>query len=77
MQVKGIENIFNKAIADESPNPLKKASTHEQESFRTPDRQDCKISFSPCIAVWTLRYRAENIETTEENTKSHRKTSLT
>lgn len=51
MQVKGIENIFNKAIADESPNPLKKASTHEQESFRTPDRQDCKIAFSHRIAV--------------------------
>lgn len=51
MQVKGIENIFNKAIADECPNLLKKASTHEQESFRTPDRQDCKIAFSPRIAV--------------------------
>lgn len=51
MQVKGKENIFSKAIADESPNPLKKASTHEQESFRMPDRRDCKIAFSHRIAV--------------------------
>lgn len=51
MQAKGIENIFNNVIADESPNPLKKASTHDQESFRTPDRQDCKIAFSHRTAI--------------------------
>lgn len=51
MQVKGIENIFNKAIADKSPNPLKKASTHKQESFRMPDRQDCETAFPHCTAM--------------------------
>jgi hypothetical protein len=41
----GQENIFNKIIAENFPNPEKEMVIQVQEAFRAPSRQDQKRTF--------------------------------
>jgi hypothetical protein len=42
IQRKGIDNLFNKIIAENSPNLEKEKNVKEQEAYRTPNCQDQK-----------------------------------
>jgi hypothetical protein len=45
VQAKGINNIFNKIIAENFPNLKKELSIHIQETSRTPNRLDQNRTF--------------------------------
>jgi uncharacterized coiled-coil protein SlyX len=42
IQSKGIDNIFNRIIAEKFPNLRKKRVTQVQEAYRTPNKKDQK-----------------------------------
>jgi hypothetical protein len=42
IQTKGIDNLFNRVIAENSPNLEKEKVIQVQESYRTPNYQDQK-----------------------------------
>jgi hypothetical protein len=42
IQTKGIDNLFNRVIAENSPNLEKEKVIQVQESYRTPNSQDQK-----------------------------------
>ena len=59
-QVKGSENIFNRIIKKNFPNPKKEMPSKAQEANRTPNRLDQKRESLQHITVRTLI--AQNIE---------------
>jgi hypothetical protein len=50
---KGIENIFNKIVAENFPN-LEKKIFQIEEAFRTQDRHDQKRNITRCIIINVL-----------------------
>jgi hypothetical protein len=52
VQAKGIENIFNKIIAESFPNLGEEMDIQVQEVFKTPNRQKQKRT-SPCHTILT------------------------
>jgi hypothetical protein len=72
VQAKGIENIFNKIIAENFPNLEKEMVIHVQEVFRTPNRQEQKRNSPYHFTVKTLviKNKKRNIESCKRNTKN-------
>jgi hypothetical protein len=54
VQVKGIENVFDKIIAEEFPSLQKEMVIQVQEAFRTPNKQDQKRTSPRHIIVKKL-----------------------
>ncbi|MQL00643.1 hypothetical protein EI005_25925, partial [Escherichia coli] len=59
-QLKGPENVFNKIIEENFPNPTKEVSINIQETYKTPNRLDQKSKFPHHIIIKTLN--AQNKE---------------
>jgi hypothetical protein len=55
IQTKGIDNLFNRIIAEKFPNLKKKRVTQVQEAYRTPNLQDQKRNTPRHIKIKTLR----------------------
>lgn len=53
IQVKGIDNIFNKIIEENFPNLKKEVPVKVQEAYRTLNRLNQEINF-PCHKMKTL-----------------------
>jgi hypothetical protein len=59
VQAKGINNIFNKIIAENFPNLKKELSIHIQETSRTPNRLDQNRTFQWHIIIKTTSTEKE------------------
>jgi hypothetical protein len=55
IQTKGIDNLFNRIIAENFPNLEKERVTQMQEVYRTPNHQDQKRNTPRNIIIKTLR----------------------
>jgi hypothetical protein len=53
-QIKGIDNLFNRIIAENFPNLEKERVTQVQEAYRIPNHQDQKKNTSRHIIIKTL-----------------------
>jgi hypothetical protein len=54
IQTKGIDNLFNRIIAEKFPNFEKERVTQVQEAYRTPNCQDQKRNTPRHIIIKTL-----------------------
>jgi hypothetical protein len=54
IQTKGIDNLFNRIIAENFPNLKKERVTQVQEAYRTPKRQNQKRNTPRHIIIKTL-----------------------
>jgi hypothetical protein len=71
IQTKGIDNLFNKLIAENFPNLEKERDIQVQEAYRTPNHQDQKRNTPKHIIIKDTEQR-KNIETFKrEKNKSH------
>jgi hypothetical protein len=58
-QLKGPENVFNKIIEENFPNPKKEMAIKVQEAYRTPSKWDQKRKSSCHIIIKTLNAQRE------------------
>jgi hypothetical protein len=57
IQTKGIDNLFNKIIAENFPNLVKERVNQVQEAYRTPNTQEQKGNTPRYIIIKTLSIR--------------------
>jgi uncharacterized coiled-coil protein SlyX len=73
IQTKGIDNLFNRIIAENFPNIRKERVTQVQEAYRTPNHQDQKRNTPRHIIIKTLstQNRKRILKAAKEKDKSH------
>jgi hypothetical protein len=69
IQTKGVENLFNETIAENSPNLCNNIDTNVQEAFQTPNRHDQKRTATGHSIIKTPNL--ENKESTKRKMPSH------
>jgi uncharacterized coiled-coil protein SlyX len=73
IQTKGIDNLFNRIIAENFPIIRKERVTQVQEAYRTPNHQDQKRNTPRHIIIKTLstQNRKRILKAAKEKDKSH------
>jgi hypothetical protein len=73
VQAKGIRNIFNKIIAEKSPNIKKEMIIQLQETFRKPrDKHKGTLPHHITIKTWSIQNKERKLKAAKEMHKSIR-----